>query len=85
MSRQCLDALRFVGATLYAQEANTFSPENPSAAYRRAYGLSLFKIAMLEATEFPMLKLLREAFPRLRLGITNLSDAPPSDSKLMYL
>jgi hypothetical protein len=83
MSRQCLDVLRFHAAVLYEKEG--FSPENPSAAYRRAYGLSLFNIAMLEVTEFPKLQLFLKAFPRLRLGIANLSDAPPSDSKLMYL
>jgi hypothetical protein len=68
MAQQLLDALRFYTATIYARRENTFSPENPSAAYRRAYGLSLFNIVMVEATEFPMMKLFREAFPRLRRG-----------------
>ena len=62
-----------------------YPPENPYAACRRAYTLSIFDAVLLEATEFPELAQFRNEFDRLLLPLLELEVMPPPECKISCL
>ena len=63
----------------YQALKNKFPPQNPFAAYRHAFALSVFGVVMLEATEFEDLESFNNLFPRLLLPFIDLKFDDISD------
>lgn len=62
-----------LAAMYYVQtQKNKFPPQNPFAAFRRAFALSVFGVVMLEATEFEDFESFNNLFPRLLLPFIDI-------------